>query len=66
MFLILLILPTILLLYCNASIEKEEGIKLPIIMYHSLLKEQARSGKYTISPEILKQDLEYIKNNGYI
>lgn len=64
-FLILLILPTTLLLYCNASIEKEEGIRLPIIMYHSLFKEKSRSGKYTITPDTLKQDLEYIKSNGY-
>lgn len=64
-FLILLILPTTLLLYCNASIEKEERIRLPIIMYHSLLKEKSRSGKYTITPDTLKQDLEYIKSNGY-
>ena len=64
-FLILMVLPTILLLYCNASIEKEEGIRLPIIMYHSLLKEEARSGKYTITPNTLRQDLEYIKNKGY-
>lgn len=64
-FLILLILPTTLLLYCNASSDEEEGIKLPIIMYHSLLKEKARSGKYTITPDTLKQDLEYIKNKGY-
>lgn len=65
-FLILMVLPTTLLLYCNASIEKEEGIKLPIIMYHSLLKEEARSGKYTITPDTLRQDLEYIKSKGYI
>lgn len=64
-FLILMVLPTILLLYCNASIEKEKGIRLPIIMYHSLLKEEARSGKYTITPDTLRQDLEYIKSNGY-
>lgn len=64
-FLILLILPASLMLYCNASTEKEDGIRLPIIMYHSLLKEEARSGKYTITPNILRQDLEYIKNKGY-
>lgn len=64
-FLIIMVLPTTLLLYCNASIEKEKGIRLPIIMYHSLLKEEARSGKYTITPDTLRQDLEYIKNNGY-
>ena len=64
-FLIILILPTTLLLYCNASTYKEEGIRLPIIMYHSLLKAKARSGKYTITPDTLKQDLEFIKSKGY-
>lgn len=64
-FLILLILPTTLLLYCNASTDKEEGFRLPIIMYHSLLKEKARSGKYTITTDTLKQDLEFIKSKGY-
>ena len=47
----------------NAKVE--EGIKLPIIMYHSILKDQSRSGKYVITPDMLKQDLEYISSKGY-
>lgn len=48
-----------------ASAKVEEGIKLPIIMYHSILKDQSRSGKYVITPDMLKQDLEYISSKGY-
>lgn len=63
--LMLIILPLVFLIYSNASMPQEEGIKLPIIMYHSVLKEKARSGKYIITPEILQHDLEYICNKGY-
>lgn len=65
MTLVILILSTILLIYCNASSDKEEEIKLPIIMYHSILKEKSRSGSYTITPSMLEKDLEYISSKGY-
>lgn len=45
---------------------KEDGISLPIIMYHSILKDTSRSNKYTITPSTLESDLEYIYNHGYI
>lgn len=34
-------------------------------MYHSILKDPARSNKYTITPAVLEEDLKYIKANGY-
>ena len=43
----------------------EKGITLPIIMYHSLLKDPARSGKYILSPDVLREDLQYLKDKGY-
>lgn len=43
----------------------EEYIEVPIIMYHSILKDASRSNKYTITPSVLEEDLKYIKNNGY-
>ena len=52
-------------IYSNASTQKEEGIKLPIIMYHSVLKDKSKSGKYIISPDVLEKDLEYIESKGY-
>ena len=43
----------------------QDGVKLPIIMYHSLLKESARQGDYIISPDIFEKDLKYLEANGY-
>ena len=43
----------------------EEYIEVPIIMYHSILKDTSRSNKYTITPSVLEEDLKYIKDNGY-
>lgn len=43
----------------------QDEVKLPIIMYHSILKDSARAGDYVISPETLEKDLDYLKQNGY-
>lgn len=42
-----------------------EGIPLPILMYHHILKEESRLNAYTISPTEFRADLQYIKDNGY-
>ncbi|MBS6547254.1 MAG: polysaccharide deacetylase family protein [Butyricicoccus pullicaecorum] len=42
-----------------------ESVKLPIIMYHSVLKDQAQAGKYVISPSALDADLNYLESHGY-
>lgn len=41
------------------------GVSLPIIMYHGLLKEEARQGAYVISPVLFEEDLLYIQQHGY-
>lgn len=51
------------LLPTNAT--PEEGYDLPIIMYHGLLKEESRQGKYVLSPVQFESDLKYLKENGY-
>lgn len=38
---------------------------MPIIMYHSILKDKSKSGDYTITPDLFEKDLEYIKSKGY-
>ena len=48
-----------------ANAVPEEGCELPIIMYHGLLKEEARQGKYVLSPAQFESDLKYLKENGY-
>lgn len=42
-----------------------EGLELPILMYHHILKETARQNAYTISPEEFRGDLLYLKEQGY-
>ena len=40
----------------------EDYIEVPIIMYHSILKDSSRSNKYTVTPAVLEEDLKYIKD----
>lgn len=43
----------------------DEGVELPILMYHSILKDPARTGKYVLPPDALERDLAYLKERGY-
>ena len=48
----------------NASFNLSTSeIRLPIVMYHSILK--SRSGDYIIHPDTFENDLKYIQNKGY-
>ncbi|MBQ7039743.1 MAG: polysaccharide deacetylase family protein [Clostridia bacterium] len=40
-------------------------IPLPVIMYHSVLEDESRSGKYVVTPDILESDFKYLSENGY-
>lgn len=40
-------------------------VHLPVIMYHSVLKNPQRTGKYTITPKKLEDDLTYLNDNGF-
>lgn len=42
-----------------------QKIELPIVMYHHVLKNQNKLNDFTISPEELREDLEFLKNSGY-
>lgn len=42
-----------------------QGVALRVVMYHSLLKEKSRQGKYVVSPECFENDLKYLADNGY-
>jgi len=43
----------------------EEGAEIPVVMYHSVLKDEARHGKYVIAPEEFESDLDYLEKHGY-
>jgi len=48
----------------SSSAEQDE-IKLPIIMYHSILRENKSNNKYIVSPDTFENDLKYIYGKGY-
>lgn len=49
----------------SAPVSGEKAVSLPVIMYHSFLKDNTMHNAYCISPQVLEEDLKYIKNNGY-
>ena len=48
-----------------APVSAAAGIPLPIIMYHSVLRDPTRTSKYVITPESLSADLSYLHEHGY-
>lgn len=43
----------------------DDKIQVPIIMYHSVLKDSKKSGKFVITPIAFEDDLKYIKENKF-
>lgn len=52
--------------YANAPQEREEGSRsLPVIMYHSVVKDPSLAGDYVITVDELEEDLRFLRGNGY-
>lgn len=45
--------------------DAENGLSVPIIMYHSVVDDSSKTGEYVITPKMLKEDILYLKNMGY-
>lgn len=62
-----MLLCLLLLLSCRPlrPAEEAEGVLLPVIMYHSVLKDPRRTGMYVITPDSLRADLCFLKDAGY-
>ena len=43
----------------------KESYDVPVIMYHAIMQDASRSGKYVITPDTLRKDIEYILSEGY-
>lgn len=41
------------------------AVPVPIVMYHSVLKDGARSNDFVITPEVFENDLKYLNENNY-
>ncbi len=48
-----------------SAVAAEEPVDIPVVMYHAVLKDTARHGKYVISPAEFENDLVYLKKHGY-
>lgn len=64
-FLAVFFLSSCLFIYTFVQAKQQEGIKVPIIMYHSILKDSSKSNKYIITPTTFEKDLQYIYEHGY-
>lgn len=50
----------------NITVMSEaDSIRLPVVMYHGILRDTSKSGKYVITPELLDNDIKYLHSNGY-
>lgn len=43
----------------------ENSIKVPIVMYHSVLKDESKSCDYVVTPVKLEEDILWLNENGY-
>ena len=56
------------MLYENRTEETaamEEGVRLPVIMYHNISEKSRLWGTYNVSPKVIEEDIKYLLNNGY-
>lgn len=67
------LLVAVLLIFCIATFVyasqspdiPKDSVPVPILMYHSILKNKGSEGTYVVSPELFENDLKYLKDNGY-
>ncbi len=48
-----------------SAVAAPQGVEVPVVMYHSLLKDPARQGTYVVTPAEFERDLLYLKEHGY-
>ena len=51
--------------YIQTNTSISNSVKVPIIMYHIILKDNAKKNNYTVTPKQFEEDLKYIKEHGY-
>ena len=49
----------------NEQVAEGKGVRIPIVMYHSILREPKKFGDYIVTPQQLESDLKYLKEKGY-
>lgn len=46
-------------------LSKEKTVEMVVLMYHSINEKPDKSGDFVITPQALRQDLEYIRDQGF-
>lgn len=49
----------------DKTVSSQQGIKLPVVMYHHITENPDKSGKYVVTTAELENDFKYIKEKGY-
>jgi len=66
---LIIIMITVLAVFTPAAnviyTASKPSLRLPIIMYHHVLKDSRKLGKYTVSPKEIEGDIIYLKQHGY-
>ncbi|MDR1131523.1 MAG: polysaccharide deacetylase family protein [Oscillospiraceae bacterium] len=60
-----LFFPVLRALPAAAAAYDAEDVSVPIIMYHSVLNHPPQAGDYVVSTKTFKEDMAYLKRNGY-
>lgn len=47
------------------AMNRHDGVAMPVIMYHCVLKDTNRAGKYIVTPSEVENDIKYFKSLGY-
>ena len=50
---------------CAVPAAAPDGTPVPILMYHSLLRDASRAGQYVVSPDQFRRDVQYLQSHGY-
>ena len=48
-----------------AAADPRESVQVPVLMYHSILKDPARAGTYVVSPAQFEADMVCLLDRGY-
>lgn len=62
-FILIFVLAGGILIISLANNETEK--QLPILMYHSILKDKNKTGTYVVTPDSLEEDMKALKDNGF-
>ncbi len=65
----LVIFSLLLGIFCASTFivfsKNNDDIPLPIVMYHSILKDESRAGDYVVPVRQFKEDIDFLLSNGY-